>query len=62
MFSTVDAPERAPYVGEPIVAEPVTAFVDAMTNQLIAIVHEGGEVEYRTQEGRSSYEPLPWPP
>jgi hypothetical protein len=61
VFSTIDAPEREPYVGEPIVAEPVTAFVDRMTNQLVALVHEGGEVEY-VERKEVPREPLPWPP
>jgi len=42
----------------PMEVEAVTAFVDDR-NQLIAVVHQGGEVEYRKELPR---EPLPWPP
>ena len=35
----------------PIEVEPVTALIDVRSNTLIAVVHEGGDVEYRTQEG-----------
>jgi hypothetical protein len=38
-------------IGESIEPEPVTALIDVRSNTLIAVVHEGGEVEYRTQEG-----------
>jgi len=31
---------------EPVEPESVTALVDERTRQLIAVVHEGGEVEY----------------
>ena len=61
VFSTIDGPEFDTTAGELVEPEAVTAFVDTRTNQLIAIVHEGGEVEYRA-EGRRVDEPLPWPP
>jgi hypothetical protein len=34
------------HIGEAVEPELVTAFIDLRTNQLTAIVHEGGEVEY----------------
>ena len=46
LFSTVDGPEFDVIVGDLVEPEPVTAFVDVRTNQLTAVVHEDGEVEY----------------
>jgi len=49
-----------PTIGE-LTVEPVTALVDTRTNTLVAVVHEGGEVEHIEQKGWSG-ESLPWPP
>jgi hypothetical protein len=46
VFSTVDGPEFDVTAGDLIEPESVTAFVDTRTNQLVAVVHDGGEVEY----------------
>lgn len=52
VFSTIDAPEFDVSAGDLVEPEPVTAFVDTRTNQLVAVVHDGGEVEYVEQEVR----------
>lgn len=51
LFSTVDGTEFDTSAGDLVEPEAVTAFVDTRTNQLVAVVHEGGTVEYVEQKG-----------
>ena len=46
VFSMIDAPEFDTSAGDLVEPELVTAFVDTRTNQLTAVVHQDGEVEY----------------
>ena len=46
VFSTIEAPEFDTSPGDHVEPEAVTALVDSRTDQLVAVVHDGGEVEY----------------